>query len=304
MMHERPDPSRRTVLAGLTAAAAAALIDGCGGGSGRSGATPRRASGARGALHHVRYGPAAEQRADLHLPAGGRRSALVVILVHGGYWQPGFDRSLMVPLAEDLTARGHAVWNVEYRPVGRGGGWPGSFLDMAAAVDALGPAADDAGLDPMRVVVVGHSAGGTLALWAAARHRLPAGAVGARPQVVPCAAVSLAGVNDLAAGARAGIGGGACAQLMGGSPEAVPDRYRLASPRELLPLGVPQLIVHGLADEIVPLTQSTSYAAAARRAGDGVELLEPRNVDHFAVIDPSTGVWKLVAERLERLCRR
>lgn len=284
---------RRTVLTGL----GAVLIGACGGG-GRTQRSPKRARS------DVRYGSAPEQRATLSLPERSPPVAPLVILVHGGYWQPGFDRRLMVPLADDLTARGHAVWNIDYRPVGRGGGWPGSFADVATAVDALGPAARHAGLGVDRVVTVGHSAGGTLALWAAARRGLPTGAVGARPRVAPCAAVSLAGVNDLAAGARAGIGAGACTQLMGGSPEAVPDRYRLASPRELLPLGVPQLVVHGLADDIVPLSQSTSYAAAARRAGDRVELLERPDVDHFAVIDPSTDVWKLVADRLGPVCGR
>ena len=156
----------------------------------------------------------------------------------------------MTPLARDLAARGIAAWNIEYRRVGQeGGGWPGTLEDVAAAADAV---VGLEGVDASRVATVGHSAGGHLALWLAARHRLPEGAPGAGPRLRPLGAVSQAGVSDLVAGARAGLGGGACQALLGGEPDDVPERYAVASPAALLPLGVPQLLVHGARDDLVP----------------------------------------------------
>ncbi len=246
----------------------------------------------------VRYGDHADQVANLHLPAAADGPQPCVVLIHGGFWRERWDRTLMTPLALDLARRGLAAWNLEYRRVGQdGGGWPGTLLDVAAGIDAL---AEVEALDSKRVVVVGHSAGGQLALWAAARARLPAGAPGAEPRVVPLAAVSQAGVCDLAAGARGGLGAGAVQELMGGGPDETAERYRLASPGQLLPLGVTQLLAHGLRDDVVPSSQSRLYAAAARAAGDAVELLEP-DADHFDVIDPAHAGWRVVAAKLPSL---
>ena len=246
----------------------------------------------------VRYGDHPDQVANLHLPASAAGPHPCVVLVHGGFWRERWDRTLMTPLALDLVRRGLAAWNLEYRRVGQdGGGWPGTLLDVAAGIDAL---ADVPELDASRVVVVGHSAGGQLALWTAARTRLPAGAPGAGPRVVPLAVVSQAGVCDLAAGARDGLGAGAVQELMGGDPDEMTERYGVASPAQLLPLGAPQLLVHGLRDDVVPLSQSRSYAGAARAAGDAVELLEP-DADHFDVIDPGHPAWRIVAARLPAL---
>ena len=172
-----------------------------------------------------------------------------------------------------------------------GGGWPGTLEDVAAAADAVvGLEAVDAG----RVATVGHSAGGHLALWLAARHRLPAGAPGADPRLRPCGAVSQAGVSDLLAGARAGLGSGACQALIGGEPNDVPERYVVASPAALLPLGVPQLLVHGTRDYLVPAAQSRDYAAAARVVGDAVDLIELPEADHFDVIEATDPAWTAV----------
>ncbi len=249
----------------------------------------------------VRYGDHPDQVANLHLPPGGEAPRPCVVLVHGGFWKAHWDRTLMTPLALDLVRRGLAAWNLEYRRVGQeGGGWPGTLLDVAQGIDAV---ADVEALDPKRVVVVGHSAGGQLALWAAARTRLPASAPGAEPRVVPLAAVSQAGVCDLAAGARDGLGAGAVVELMGGGPDGAAERYGVASPVQLLPLGVRVLLVHGLRDDVVPPSQSRSYAAAATAAGDAVELLEPDG-DHFDVIDPAHQAWRIVAAGLPALLAR
>jgi acetyl esterase/lipase len=240
----------------------------------------------------VRYGPDPEQVANVHLPAldGGPWPAVVV--VHGGYWRDRFDRAGTAPLANDLAARGYLAWNVEYRRVGRdGGGWPGTLEDVAAAADAL-PGRPD--VDPERVVVLGHSAGGQLALWLAARARRGS-------PLRPAAAVSLAGLADLARAHAAGLGSGACSEFLGGGPEEFPERYAYASPAALLPLGVPQLLVHGAKDEHVPVDQSRGYARAARDAGDEVELVELADADHFDVIDVGHAAWAAVVERLPRL---
>lgn len=155
---------------------------------------------------------------------------------------------------------------------------------MAAATDHL-PALQ--GADVGRVVAVGHSAGGHLALWLAARPRLPAGAPGSGPRVRLRGAVSLAGVCDLVRGAQDGLGDGAVAELLGGGPDQHPDRYAAASPAALLPLGVPQVLVHGGRDAIVPPGQSRGYARVARAAGDRVELVELAEADHFDVVGAS-----------------
>jgi len=245
------------------------------------------------------FGADPSQCADLYVPLGAGPHP-VVVLVHGGFWRAAYDRSLMVPLAVDLVARGYAVWNLEYRRLGRpGGGWPGTFHDVAAGVDCLLNAAGAAALDLASVVAVGHSAGGHLALWLAARPELPAGAPGAGPRVRLRAAVSLAGVVDLRTADADSLGDGATAELLGGGIDVRPDRYAVASPRARLPLGVPQLLVHGDADDVVPMTQSRDYAAAARAAGDDVELLEVAGADHFAVIDPANPAWQLVVAHLE-----
>jgi acetyl esterase/lipase len=247
----------------------------------------------------VRYGGHPDQVANLHLPAREGGPWPVVVLVHGGFWRERWDRTTTTPLARDLAARGLAVWNIEYRRVGQeGGGWPGTFEDVAAAVDALAEVPE---ADVSRVVSAGHSAGGHLALWLAGRGRLPAGAPGAEPRVRPRAAIALAGVADLVRGSRAGLGEGACDDLLGGGPDEVPDRYATASPTELLPLGVPQLLVHGRRDEIVPVAQSRAYAEAAAAAGDEVELVEDAGAGHFEPIEPAHRCWVEVVRRLPRL---
>jgi acetyl esterase/lipase len=246
------------------------------------------------------YGPGPDRFGELWRPAGAGPWP-VVALLHGGFWRATRTLELMRPLAADLAGRGFAAWNLEYRRVGQpGGGWPGTCEDVAAGLDHLAGLAGRAPLDLDRLVVAGHSAGGHLALWSAARAGLPRGAPGAAPLVAPCLAVSLAGVCDLHAGAADGIGEDAVAGFLGATPDQAPERYRLASPRSRLPLGVGQLLVHGDADTRVPVEQSRAYAAAAAAAGDPVELVELAGVDHMAVIDPASPAWAEVTHRLGR----
>jgi acetyl esterase/lipase len=239
----------------------------------------------------IPYGDHPDQVANLHRPAREGGPWPCVVLVHGGFWRSGWDRTLMTPLACDLAARGVAAWNVEYRRVGQdGGGWPGTFEDVAAAVDLLAELDD---VDAQRVATCGHSAGGHLALWLAARWRLPVGAVGAEPRIQPIAAVAQAGVCDLERAWRDDLGTGAVEGLLGPA-KAVRERVAVASPAALAPLGVRQLLVHGTADDIVPVTQSRDYA----RRDPQVELVELDGVDHFDVIDQAHGAWSVVTARL------
>lgn len=260
--------------------------------------------GHHGSMEIVRYGDAPSQYAELHSPAGaaGAAGLPVVVLVHGGFWRAAYDLTLMHPLSADLAERGYAAWNVEYRRVGEpGGGWTGTFQDVAAAVDRLADVFPAYGLDTGRIAVVGHSAGGHLALWCAARHRLPPQAPGAPARIRPRAVVSQAGVADLRSADAEGLGEHAVEALLGGHAGEVSDRYAVTSPRDLLPLGVPQLLVHGDADDRVPLAQSREYAAAARASGDRVELVEVRGADHFDVIAPAHEAWTTVVDRLPAL---
>jgi acetyl esterase/lipase len=236
-----------------------------------------------------RYGAHVHQFADLRVP-GGDGPFPVAVLLHAGFWREQYTLELSEDLAADLSRRGWATWNVEFRRVGEvsGGGWEQTTGDVGIAIDALADL--DAPLDLERVVAVGQSAGGHLALWAAGR----------RGAVPLAGAVSQAGVPDLAEAARLGLGDGAARDFMGGGPDAIPEAYAIVSPAERLPTGVPQLLVHGDADDVVPVGLSRRYAQAARAAGDDVELVVRAGEDHFVHLDPSSGAWTDVVRWLGR----
>ena len=244
-----------------------------------------------------RYGPHPDQFLELALPDRTDRPAPVAVVVHGGFWRAGYGVELARPLAADLRAAGWAAVAVEYRRVGSGGGWPHTLADVAAAVDALPELAVAGRLDLTDVTVVGHSAGGHLAAWTAGRHLLPDGAPGAGPRVRVRTAVLQAGVLDLADAARQDLGRGAVPAFLGGRPDDVPDRCATADPVRLLPTGARVLCVHGAGDDVVPVRQSDRYAAAARAAGDRVEVRVVPG-DHMALIDPRGEPWRLVRDWL------
>jgi len=249
----------------------------------------------RGQSH--RYGPDRSQRADLYLPHGAGPHP-VIVTIHGGSWHVRYGKVVMRGLAADLVRRGWAVWNIEYRRLGGGGGWPATFLDVAAAIDHLRELRD-VPLDLDSVSFLGHSAGGHLALWAASRGRLPAGAPGVDPAIVPRRVIGQAPVCDLA-GAYALWGGGAARLLMGGSPEERPDRYAAGDPMRLVPPGMPVLIVHGSHDRTVSVKLSRGYAEHARAAGADVELVEIEGEagGHRAHVDPRGQAWTAVTRWL------
>lgn len=240
------------------------------------------------------YGPDPAQYGELWLPSDA--AAATVVILHGGFWRARYDLALGRPLAADLVRRGYAVWNLEYRRTGAGGGWPATFEDIAAGIDLLA----NLPVDTSRLAAIGHSAGGHLAAWAAGRGRLAASVPGAQPRVALTAVVSQAGVLDLADCAREGVGGTAALDLMGGGPEDLPERYRLADPMAGLPLRAPVLCVHSRADENVPFRYSERYVQAAVRAG-GSAYLHVTSGDHFTLIDPGSPDWQAVTDALPGL---
>jgi acetyl esterase/lipase len=265
---------------------------------------------ARGPDQVIRYGPGPEQVADLRIPPGwgGQRAGrggpgVLILLLHGGFWRAAYDRTHTGPMAAALAGAGYLVCAPEFRrvgpPGGRGaGGWPGTFDDVAAAIDALPGLVESAVPGPSggwRVVLAGHSAGGHLALWAAARPRLGPGQpwhAGQDPWIA--GVVALAPVSDLAACYRGRLGNNAAGDLLGGGPEERSGRYAATDPASLLPLGVPVRIVHGSDDGTVPAGMSHRFAAQARAAGDDVELSELAGAGHFDVIDPLSPAWPAV----------
>lgn len=242
------------------------------------------------------YGDDPNQLGELFIPEGAGLHPVVVV-VHGGYWRARYDRSLMAEVCLDLAAHGLAAWNLEYRRVGAGGGWPVTFLDIAAGVDALGEL--DVSLDLDCVAAIGHSAGGQLALWGAARPKLPVESPGSDPSVRIGAVVSQAGVADLLLAAQLSPSDEPTRALLG-DPEANADVYLLASPRELLPLCVPQLLLHGDRDGTVSMRIAESYVTRAREAGDPCEFVVLSDTGHFEHIDPRSEAWRLAREWLDR----
>jgi acetyl esterase/lipase len=228
-----------------------------------------------------RYGSHRWARADLHVPDGAGPFPVAVAL-HGGYWRAKYSKLAMKAACADLARRGVAAWNVEYRRIGRGqgGGWPATLEDVAAAIDHLALLRDPR-LDLSSVTAVGHSAGGQLALWSASR---------ADAQVPVRRVVAQAAVCNLT------VAGEPAREFLGGAPEQVPERYDFADPMRLVPLGVPTLLVHGAEDETVPVQRSREYAAAARAAGDPVELVEPVPGGHRVHPDPRSEAWRVAAD--------
>lgn len=249
------------------------------------------------APHTFSYGAHPAQFVEVHLPPGAGPHP-VVILIHGGFWRLPWDLDLMRPLAHDLVLRDFATVNVEYRRLGEeGGGWPDTCQDVLHAVNhalhALPQLPETSSLDPSRTALVGHSAGGHLALWAASHLRGHVAMV-----------VSQAGVVDLRAASRdrldeqAGKAPAATEFMHGELPEA--PAYGLASPIELLPLGsqVFQLVVHGDADNRVPFRQSLDYVEAAEVRGDDVRLAAFTGMGHFELIDPTHESWRTTTAEL------
>lgn len=242
----------------------------------------------------IAYGSAPEQFGVLRIPSGPGPFP-VLVLIHGGCWLNAFDHVYFEHLAAALTREtGAATWNIEYRRIGdAGGGWPGTMLDVAQATDHLRALAGEHRLDVSRVVSVGHSAGGQLALWLATRRKLPRQGELYRAEPLRLhGAIGLAPITDLAMYSRSHSGCNAAVHdLLGGAASQQPQRYRFSSPRALLPLGVPLWLVQGREDPIVPASSVSAYADAARAVGDRVSLEITPGTGHFEPALPGTASW-------------
>jgi acetyl esterase/lipase len=246
----------------------------------------------------IRYGPHRAQTAELWRPDGTRSDLPVVVLIHGGFWRQIYTKHLMHRLARASVAHGWVAYNIEYRRVGRfgSGGWPETFQDVSAAIDALGKVD---GIDRHHIVTCGHSAGGHLALWAGTSRRTDASTPPHADPVRIAAAISLAGVVDLVEAARLNLGAGAVQALMGGGPDRLPERYRWGSPAASLPLGIRQFLLHGSADSTVPASLSARYVERAHALGDEAEYVPLPGAGHMDMIDPQGPAWKEVKARLD-----
>lgn len=240
------------------------------------------------------YGPDRTQEGEWWVPAGagaGTGPLATVVLVHGGFWRAGYDRSLEDAVAADLAGRGFLCWVPDYRPSTHP--WPTTLTDAAAAADHLSRGRFASRVDPSRLAFVGHSAGGHLVLWLGSRHRIgdgpgiPAGLAATAATLRPTVVVSQAGVAALTRAARERMGDGASVELVGGPPERYDERYAVADPLRLLPTGVRSVLIHGVDDDTVPLDQATIYRDAARAAGDDCELDEVPG-GHREHLDPQS----------------
>lgn len=230
---------------------------------------------------------------DLRVPPG-QGPHPVVILIHGGFWRARYDLAHLGHLAEALRRDGYATWSLEYRRIGHeGGGWPGTCEDVRTGAAHLTKIAQAHRLDLKRVIAMGHSAGGHLALWLAAQKALPLKGV-----------VSLAGVADLRRASELKLGRSIVDELMGGTPAEVPERYAKASPIELLPLRVRQTLIQGERDDTVPAEIARRFAEAAAKKGDVAKLLVLPGTGHFELIDPRVAAYATVREAVSELLRR
>lgn len=247
------------------------------------------------------YGDDKLQFGDLRLPSGEGPHP-VVIVIHGGCWLSHLDLEYISPMNAALTDNGLATWSLEYRRVGNpGGGWPGTLEDVARGADYLKVLAKKYPLDLSRVVTVGHSAGGHLALWLATRSLLPVDSpLYVDDPLLVQGAVSLAGVTDLrrSIDPRTEVCQGSAVQLLGGTPDEVPVRYDVASPIQLLPFGVPQRLIHGDQDEVVPLDYSLKFAEMARSRGDDSEVIVLEKGGHFEPVTPHIPAWEKVKDAI------
>ncbi len=252
----------------------------------------------------IRYGKDPNQFGELRLPAG-KGPHPVVIVIHGGCWLAEYDLRQIGPLAAHITRLGYATWSLEYRRVGNpGGGWPGTFTDIADGIDFLRDLAPTHDLDLQRVIAIGHSAGGHLALWAAARSKLPEDSALYRVDTLSLQGViALAGVGDLTDLETQKGCGQASQSLMGGAPSEFPERYAQGSPQQLLPFQVPQILIHGRQDPIIALTASQNFYARARASGDPCRLVVLPNAGHFEPVIPSSSAGENVREAIQSLLR-
>ena len=260
----------------------------------------------RAADFRIAYGTDSSQFGDLRVPAGTGPHP-VAILIHGGCFKAMYATNKdLAPMADALKDSGIATWNIEYRRLGHpGGGWPGTYLDVSRAVDHLRTIASQHQLDLNRVVIVGHSAGGHLAMWTASRARVPTNSEIYTANPLPVRGViNLAGPIDMTANIQGYEGlcrDTVITSLMGGSPQAVPEHYSSASINKLVPLGVPQVLIIGEFEEFLPRPIAESYVRAATQSGDRARLIVIPRAGHFEIASPSSPPWPQVVSAIRSL---
>ncbi|GAA2062530.1 alpha/beta hydrolase family protein [Williamsia deligens] len=241
---------------------------------------------------------------DLYLPPGEhpRDSLPLVVLVHGGGWASRFGAATFDPLARAVASHGIAVYNIEYRRLGSGGGWPTTFTDVAAATDFV-PTLDreNPEIDASSSVIVGHSAGAQLAVWVGTRGRLQARQVGSEPLWQPTRIISLAGPLNMRLAAERGDS--RVVRILGGTPATVPDRYRTVDPIENIDPTVPVLAVHGTRDTVVPPVQSQTYVAAVDRADGRATLRLLPGQTHSALVTRGSPAFPTVVDLIVESAR-
>src|SRR5688572_5493298 len=254
------------------------------------------------------YGSDPNQFGQLFLPQGSGPFPVAVV-IHGGCWKKFADLKNTVPMSDALRKAGIATWNIEYRRVdNEGGGWPGTYRDIGAAIDYLRTIAPEHRLDLKHVVLVGHSAGGHLALWAAARKRLDeSSSLYMKDPLSVSAVVNLAGPGRLqtlqAEHLQKVCGSVPVPQLLGGEIDQVPERLREGSPADMLPLGVPQILITGSLDWLIPPAFGEEYIELATKAGDRAELTVIEGAGHFEIIAPGTQAWPAVEKAVLSLAK-
>ncbi|WP_439882525.1 alpha/beta hydrolase family protein [Pontibacter sp. MBLB2868] len=256
-----------------------------------------------GTGHLIKYGPDSLQYGALRLPEG-KGPFPVIVVIHGGCWLSAYNSEYMSHVSEALTKAGYATWNIEFRRVGDvGGGFPGTFLDVAKGTDYVRELAKMYPVNARKVIVMGHSAGGHLALWLAARKNLsPGSELYTRRPLKLKGVVSLAGIPDLESySLDKGSCNAAVPQLMGGMPEDLPAKYAAASPIKLLPLQVPQRLIQGDLDPIVPVSQSQQYTKAAQNKDDDARMILVENAGHFDLVAPQTEAWITIMKTVREL---
>jgi acetyl esterase/lipase len=240
----------------------------------------------------LRYGADPHQFGDFRLPKTSKtkRPLPVAMMIHGGFWRAKYDLVHAGHLCAALAKAGVATWNLEYRRVGNpGGGWPGTFEDVTSGFAFLRQASKQHNLDENKIMVLGHSAGGELALCLAAHQRSLRGAL------------SLAGVVDLRRAWELRLSNDAVVEFLGGTPEKVPEHYHEASPAEAAIAGVPQILIHGAKDDIVPVEMSRTYCGLKKKRGEDVRLIEIADAGHFELIDAQSTAWPSVQAAVMKL---
>lgn len=245
-------------------------------------------------MYTDKYGSDPSQEGDLFIP--NEKPLAVLCLFHGGFWRIPYGREQLTPVARNLVQKDFIVWNVGYRRIDSGGGWPATFEDVVASINHIKHLCHKYKISDLnKVVLIGHSAGGQLAIWAAHQNNKSGHET---LQIKPDMIVGLAPVTDLLKAFNEKLGDNSVYHLLKGSPDDRPERYASCDPMQMEPLNVPQLIIHGTDDDALPIQWSRDYVEASNKAGAGTEIIEIENGGHMDFIDPNSKAVSVMCEFL------